>query len=175
MSRAIPFAWAAGTSLLVLAGAVFEVDIENALWILSPAVHAWIAGVVLATIILLAKRASSGKQRLVHTASATLVITAWAGALIFASDLSTNVRFGLLRPYYEAKLRDVHAGVGEDRGQREGPLVAFYWLRGVADNWVGLIHDPSNTLRLPDAKAAFGGDMVSLVRLDDHGFLCTFT
>lgn len=175
MSRAIPVAWAAGTALLVIAGTVFDVDIEDALWILSPVVHAWIAGIALATIVLLAKRACSGKQRLVHAASATLVVTAWAGALIFASDLSTNVRFGLLRPYYEARLRDVHAGVGDDRVQRDGSLVAFYCLRGVTDNWMGLIHDPSGNLRLPDARGAFSGDMIHLVRLDEHWFLCSFT
>jgi hypothetical protein len=83
-----------------------------------------------------------------------------------------DVRFFLLRPYYESQLAKVQAGASIAEVKKDGNLVAFYWYRGILDRWVGLIYDPTESLSLPRSIQIFGGLVYKIHHLDKDWYLC---
>ena len=69
--------------------------------------------------------------------------------------------------------------------------IAFYWQRGVIDNWVGLVYDPTGKVikankfksdwsnwgdaSLAEVKGLFGGDLRRAKRMSKNWYLCWFT
>jgi hypothetical protein len=172
-----PYIWAAICSLLLLACALFAVDIDERLFIFSPLIP--LACYLLAVILLVmfVGRAVCTPHRLSVVLSSATVLCFGAITLIYGSVLGTRGRFLLLRPYYERRLALVQAGSipASDSVRTEGRCVAFVWYRGVVDNWVGLVYDPEDTLDRDYSSGMFGGDLVGVHRISRGWFLCRFT
>ena len=93
----------------------------------------------------------------------------------------------LLRASHYEELQEKATRTGElarDEGVIEdGPPVryAFYWQRGVLDNWVGVVYDPSGELlkavEQKDGEMAvlFGGTLYRCEHMRGHWYLCWFT
>jgi hypothetical protein len=163
---------------------VYSRDLEEALWFLYDPLligFVWFLGVV---IFILAAIRIRKQQR---AAIACLVVFVF-GALAFMCEdyLTTNVRFRLSQSHYEKRLQAVLTSEvtakADDLAGVEGTIskrVAFYWIRGVTDNWVGLVFDPTDSLAEPGLSRGqaqyFGGHLVSVRHLNGHWYLCTFT
>ncbi len=118
----------------------------------------------------------------------------------FGFGLGENLRFALLRSHYEKRLavvlearKEGRAITGNDFQTDKGPPVriAFYWMRGVTDNWAGLVHDPTRMLkdfddrpdrsREDDSRTAdvvrdwFGGTLYRARHMSGDWYLCWFT
>ena len=136
-----------------------------------------------------------------------------AGALGFAvcfgflrlnPHFTSGVRFALQRASYEEKVRIILQAKAEGRDVEklnisdfayldDGPpvRVSFFWFRGVTDNWVGLVFDPTdevmkanqfkrdwsnwNDPNLQGIKRLFDGDLYYAEHLSGHWYLCGFT
>lgn len=171
--------WAAGVIMLT----VFLYDIEEKIRFLYDilAMLTWFGGLVILALCL--KRSFRDRSALVGCA---IVGISGAAALNYSDFLSVDVRFRLTQSHYETRLREILASdhiagsddvVGiEGTGERR---VAFIWIRGVTDNWVGLIHDPSDSLLDETLSSGqsdyFGGRLVSARHLNGHWYLCDFT
>ena len=126
---------------------------------------------------------------------------ALAGLVVFFTcgySSREQVRFWIVRSHYENRLKEVQAilangGKPADCQVDQGPpvRVAFYWQRGVIDNWVGLVYDPTAEVmkangfkrdwsnwgdpRLKTVKGLFGGDLLRAKRVGKDWYLCWFT
>ena len=114
------------------------------------------------------------------------------------------MRFALHRASYEEKVRIILQAKAEGHDVEklkisglahvdDGPpvRVAFFWFRGVTDNWVGLVFDPTgdvmkvNQLRAEKLKwndprfqginMMFGGELYHAEHLSGPWYLCGFT
>jgi hypothetical protein len=177
MPRRHPYIWAAICSLLLLASALFAVDIDERLFIFSALIP--LACYLLAVILLVmfAYRAVCSPHRLRFLLSSAIVLCVGAITLIYGSVLGTRGRFLLLRPYYEHRLALLKTGstLASDSVRTEGRCVAFVWYRGVIDNWVGLVYDPEDNLDRNYSPGMFGGELVGVNRISRGWFLCLFT
>ena len=160
-------------STIVFTTAIFLVDIFSILWILIFVILTVLLVIVL--IFMLQMLEMALKQRKVMYWQALFVtIFSVSIALIYRIQLATDVRFFLLRPYYESQLAQVRAGVDIADVKIERQLVAFYWYRGIVDRWVGLIYDPTESLSLPQSIQIFGGLVYKIHHLNGGWFLCYF-
>lgn len=172
-------AWAVGITMLT----VFLSDIEERIWFLYDilAILTSLGGLVILALCL--KRSFRDRRALVGGA---IVGISGAAAFYYSDFLSIDVRFRVSQPYYEMRLREIlesdHFVAADDVAGIEGTgesRVAFIWNRGVTDNWVGLIHDPSDSLldeTLSSGQADyFGGRLVFARHLNGHWYLCGFT
>jgi len=163
---------------------IYSKDLEESLWFLyDPLLIGFVWFVGVAIFVLAAIRIR--KQH--RTAIACLVVIVF-GSLAFVCEdyLAVNVRFRISQTHYEKRLQSVlssdSAAKADDVAGVEGTTskrVAFYWIRGVTDNWVGLVFDPTDSLAEPRSSQRqaqyFGEDLVSARHLNGHWYLCTFT
>jgi len=103
--------------------------------------------------------------------------------------------FQIRKSHYEHLLSDaMNSGeVAAKNGyiDRSPPVrYAFYWVRGVTDNWVGVVYDPTGRVMLvnqangwdglsdprwKDVVYLFGGTLYKSEKLGNHWYLCYFT
>lgn len=103
--------------------------------------------------------------------------------------------FQLRKERYEALLREAMRTGHIPRGEGqidEGPPIryAFYWQRGVTDNWAGVVYDPTGVVervneipsmnelharKWSDAVRLFGGDMFRCQHIQGAWYICWFT
>ncbi len=172
-------AWAVWIILLT----VFLSDIEEKIWFLYDflAMLTWLGGLVILALCL--KRLFRDRSALVGCA---IVGISGAAAFYYSDFLSVDIRFRISQPHYEKRLREIlasdHFVAGADVAGiegAEGKRVAFIWSRGGTDNWIGLIHDPSDSLLDETLNSGqsdyFGGRLVSARHLNGHWYLCSFT
>ena len=115
-----------------------------------------------------------------------IVVVGAALIIIFGDRLAIDARFAMARADYETELERIREGQPashpdfaymEETGA--GLRVAFYWKRGIVDNWSGIVFDPSDSLA--DAslssgqRSYFGGDLIYSRHLSGHWYLCGFT
>ncbi len=171
-----------GLGLLTMV--VYSKDLEELFWLLYDPLligFVWIAGVAIFVLAAIRIR----KQ---HRAAITCLFVIVFGSLAIACEdyLAVNVRFRISQSHFEERLQSVlasdSAAKADDVAGVEGTTskrVAFYWFRGVTDNWVGLVFDPTDSLAEPRFSRGqaqyFGGDLVSARHLNGHWYLCTFT
>jgi hypothetical protein len=106
-------------------------------------------------------------------------------ALFFTSGfrLGRLALFQIRKPRYEKLLAEATStrSVPRDAGHyEEGPpeRFAFYWQRGIIDNWAGVVHDPTGeimNLGRDDIRLLFGGVIYKCEPLGDGWYLCWFT
>jgi hypothetical protein len=134
------------------------------------------------------------------TGRAAAMAVAIVGLFLYGSHLARQVRFHVLKSGYQAIVQEAEGGLTEAQRielRRSGFLVdngtpvrvAFPWI-GIADNWCGVVFDPtdelsrfcggagqhaSGFLRDPDLRRLFGGDMVRCERLENGWYFCWFT
>lgn len=168
----------------LLAMVVYARDLEEALWFLYDPLligFVWFVGVVI--FILAAIRIRKQRRAAI---SCLLVFVFGSLAFVCEDYLTANVRFRISQSHYEKRLETVLTSDGVERADDvagvEGTAskrVAFYWIRGVTDNWVGLVFDPTDSLAEPALSRGqtqyFGGDLVSVRHLNGHWYLCAFT
>ncbi len=126
------------------------------------------------------------------------------GFLRLNPNFTRDVRFALHRASYEEKVRIILQAKAEGRDVEklnisdfayldDGPpvRVSFFWFRGVTDNWVGLVFDPTGEVmkanqfksdwsnwhdpNLQGIKRLFDGDLYHAEHLSGHWYLCGFT
>jgi hypothetical protein len=167
---------------------IFERDVFEAtgvflyMFIFPPVRWGFIAvGVILALVSF--RQVMSGRENR-SSAAAALFLSVTGLVLMFAGRelLSQDVRFLLSKAHYERRLTEVIAGEGTGGADvaeiEHGPpdRVAFYWKRGVTDNWVGLVYDPTGEAGNPGTGAdLFGGLMTRSRHLTGFWYLCWFT
>ena len=158
-----------------------------------------IAGMALVAFAAIAttRRQAYGKTSLL------MAVIGLVAYFTFGFPVGERIRFAWLRPKYEARLKEILATLETDAGASargfpdcvldEGPpiRVAFFWHRGVVDNWVGLVHDPTGGVlkanefkrdwsnwsdpKLRPVKQMFGGDMYRARNVGKNWYLCWFT
>ena len=128
----------------------FYADLGELLWVGATAVKLFFFVIGLALFF----RASADVYKARRVASVPLVLLG-AGLITFllvGADIGQRIRFTLVRVHYERRVAEIlAAGPASFEKQTrdceidEGPPVriAFYWQRGVIDNWVGLVYDPT--------------------------------
>jgi hypothetical protein len=185
--------------LIALGWTLFEKDLWEEPWDIILIPVRWGlngCGVILA-LIALRHTMPDGENR--PSAVTALFLTAAGLVLMFAGCqfLSQDVRFRLSKEHYERRLAEVLAGKVTSRadvaGIEFGPpdRVAFYWKRGVTDNWVGLVYDPTGEVlqarefrrdwsnwtdpKLEKVRDLFGGSMCGARHLTGPWFICWFT
>jgi hypothetical protein len=136
-------------------------------------------------------------RRSPRPAKLALLIAACGITLFFLGGFSLGriVLFQFRKPHYEHLLQKAQSGtlISQSDGVIDPgppPRFAFYWDRGVIDNWVGCVYDPTDLLReattgfgpsnLHDPNMAhivrlFGGDLYRCQHLQGHWYLCWFT
>ncbi len=170
--------------IAALLGTVFEKDLWNWMFLLGPAVK-WgliATGAIMALVFL---RNSLPDRENRRSARAALAIAVSGLVLLvgFCDYLSQDVRFLLSRARYEQRLAEVLSGRGADDGElariergSSTQKVAFCWIGGVTDNWVGLVYDPTGEVSNADkARDLFGGQMTHSRHLTGPWYLCWFT
>lgn len=101
-------------------------------------------------------------------------------------QMGRRVWFEIRRNHYERLLAEATARgtVPLETGHTDdGPprRFAFYWIRGIIDNWSGVVFDPSgdvmNVNNNPQAaeRWLFGGEMYRCESLGSDWYLCWFT
>jgi hypothetical protein len=157
----------------------------------------WLAMLMMALLSSKELRATALKCALVIALTAAFVLTK-------GPQIGEQVRFRLVSGNYEKQLAAILRARAEARPIEkkefpdlaeieEGPVprVAFYWQRGMIDNWVGLIYDPTGEVmkanafkadwsnweapELQKVKRLFGGSLFSARHLTGHWYLCSFT
>ena len=161
-------------AVIFFGAAIFIVDLLNIFWILVWVQLAILLGVATIFIFYLLLMAIK-KRKIIYLQAISIVISSGLIASIYIVPLSTDVRFFLLQPYYESQLAKVQTGQSVAEIQREGNLVAFYWYRGVRDNWVGLVYDPTASLSLPKSRTIFNGLVYKIRHLNGCWFICYFS
>lgn len=165
---------ASSLAVIFFGVAIFIVDLLNIFWILvffQIAILLAVAIIFSSQMLLMAIK----KCKIIYLQAIAIVISSGLIASIYIVPLSTDVRFFLLRPYYESQLAKVQSGENVVEIKKEKNLVAFYWYRGVVDNWVGLVYDPTKSLSLPQSQNIFGGIVYKIHHLDGGWFICYFS
>lgn len=178
--RSIAFVWA------VLLGALFlfASPLAEALWVLYSLIH-W--GIAAAGVAILIAAIVGGVRR--KPGAAVPILICLIGLSLFFTEGFRWGRVGLFTlrtSHYEELLAEARrsGSVGSGVGvQDEGPPVryAFYWQRGILDNWSGVVYDPSGELmKVNDSTnhglhLLFGGTLYKCERLRGHWYLCWFT
>jgi hypothetical protein len=180
--------------LFLLLFFVFTTPIADAMWFAFPLLYWGVVAVGGGLVIALLFRAK--KERRVPVLS--LVMACLGLVLFFTSgfQLGRKAYFQIRKGHYEALLeKAVRTGeVPTQEGEfDEGPppRYAFYWQRGITDNWAAVVHDPTGlVLRVnevrPDlqdlhdpkwseAVSLFGGDLHHCEHLGGDWYLCWFT
>ncbi|NNC89351.1 MAG: hypothetical protein HKN82_12900 [Akkermansiaceae bacterium] len=181
--------WAVLLALLF----VFATPLAELLWILYPVLHwgAVVAGVLVfgAGAVVVIRHRWSG--------IGIMAITALGLSFFFTAgfELGRDALFQLRKPRYERLLADaIRDGdvPGAEGYIDAGPPVryAFYWQRGVIDNWVAVVYDPTGLVmsvnqaegwhdlhdpRWSEAVRLFGGDLYKCEKLEGHWYICWFT
>jgi hypothetical protein len=173
---------------------VFTPLLAEKLWVLYLLPY-W--GMVAAGVVLLIVALVRAKRQF-RAVVPTLVMVGLGLALFFTSGfrLGRQGYFQLRKGHYEALLEEVvrtgemppHSGELD-----EGPPLryAFYWQRGVTDNWVAVVHDPTGLVirvnevrpdlenlhdpKWSEAVALFGGHLYRCEHLEGDWYLCWFT
>lgn len=179
--------------------ATFSPDLAEALWL--GALFVQLAFIATGVVILVASFIALLKSR--ARAAAVPVLVSLLSLVLyftFAASIGERLRFAMVRAHYEQRVAEILAassGISpvqiQDGEIDPGPplRIAFYWERGVTDNWVGLVYDPTgevmqankfrpdwsnwNDQSLAKVKRLFGGDLLRARRLTDNWYLCRFT
>ena len=177
---------------------VFERDLWELMFFFAWPVR-WGLIAMGAIIALVGLRSSMPDREYRRSARVALAIALSGLALVlgFREYLSQDVRFLLTRAHYERQREEVLSGkranstdvAGIERGATV--QVAFYWMRGVTDNWVGLVYDPSGEVlqarefrrdwsnwsdpELEKVRSLFGGAMYNARHLTGSWYICWFT
>jgi len=190
----LTIAWAIGLLLYF----TFYLKLEETLWILVSIIG--LALVVSGASLGIASMIIIKRSR--YLALLVISIISLGLTAFFTVGFSTgeHVRFVLLKSYYEREMRrivaETHKVESIHRSDCQidlGPpiRVAFYWYRGVTDNWIGLVYDPTGAVMnannfKPDwpnwqdtdllpIKKLFGGDMMGAKKMANSWYLCWFT
>jgi hypothetical protein len=182
--------------------AAFFSPLGEYLWLLSGLIPLLLAAASIGCILFAIANWAS-QRRLVFLVGA-LMFAALSIFLKLNPNFTRDVRFALHRASYEEKVRIILQTKAEGRDIDklkisdlayidDGPpvRVSFFWFRGVTDNWVGLVFDPSgdvmkvNQLRAEKRKwddpkfqgisMLFGGELYHAEHLSGHWYLCGFT
>lgn len=122
------------------------------------------------------------------------------GGLVIVSSVSGYIvswtAFMAKRPAYEAVIASLERGEAPPQSQdlrymAEGdPLRVAFLGDGIADNWSGVVYDPTDQVRAargwkrgkpghytapPQVREWFGGDLVACSHLAGHFYRCGFT
>ncbi len=185
--------------IIALLCTVFEMDLWELIFFFALPVR-WCL-VATGVIIALVALRSSLPDRNNRRSALTALVMAFSGVVLllgFRDFLSLDIRFLLSRAKYERRLADVLSGNGEATdgdvaGVERGPpdRVAFYWKRGVTDNWVGLVYDPTGEVskagefrrdwsnwhdpNLAKVRDLFGGAIFDSRHLTGPWYICWFT
>ena len=110
-----------------------------------------------------------------------------AGYFTIGFDLGRHVLFQIRKPHYEKLLAEANqtGTVVKNQGFSDTTSPgkhAFFWQRGVVDNWAGVIHDPSGTLgkikdpsRNGNLSLIFGGTYYDCQYMGEGWYICWFT
>ena len=122
-----------------------------------------------------------------YIAASLLCLTGLAGYYTIGFDLGRHVLFQLRKSHYEQLLAKANetGQVERDAGvtdlQAPGNH-AFYWQRGILDNWVAVIFDPSHELAKINTEtqpanlwSIFGGTYYRCQSMGDGWYICWFT
>jgi hypothetical protein len=172
---------------------VFSAPLVDKLWLLYLAIH-W--GVALAGGTLLVFAVVRAFREL-RPALPTLLITTLGLCLFFTSGfrLGRLAYFQIKKPHYEHLLAEAQDSGAVPNGEGyidsgQPARYAFFWVRGVVDNWVGVVYDPTGVVmnvnqasgwddlrdpRWAEAVNLFGGTLYKTERLEGHWYLCWFT
>jgi hypothetical protein len=150
---------------------------------------------IVATAVTLAMLARATTRR-----GAALLAVGLLGLFLYGAQTARLVRFWVLKPGYQAVIREVEQGLRDEdpiRARRTAfriddgmPLrVAFPW-DGIIDNWYGVVYDPTDELsrfcgdagrnsggflKDPTLRQLFGGTMTYCERLSQGWYFCWFT
>jgi len=127
---------------------------------------------------------AKGRQNI---AALVLCIAGLAGYYSIGFDVGRHVLFELRRPHYEQLLANanrtgkVDARDGHVDAQSPGKF-AFYWQRGIMDNWVAVIHDSTHkiaginaTPKPTELIPIFGGEYYHCQDMGGGWYICWFT
>ena len=169
--------------IVAVLGTVFEMDMYRRMSLLAAPV--WWGLIAMGAIMALAALRNSMPDRDgCRSARVALAITVSGLVLLvsFREYLSEDFRFLLSRAHYERRVAEVLSGKGagdkEVAGIERGAStkVAFYWIRGVTDNWAGLVYDPAGEVGNVDSGGGlFGGQLTHSRHLTGPWYLCWFT
>ena len=169
---------------------VFATPLTELLFMLYFPVHwgVFFVGCVIATFAL-----ATIKRH--HRRSGVVLAICLTGFTLFFSvgfDWGRYLLFQIRKPAYEEQLSQAKelGHVPRDLGYTEnGPprLHAFYWQRGVVDNWSGVVYDPSGKIsQINDANGwdeihshnlseLFGGTYYRCQNVGGGWYICWFT
>ena len=169
---------------------VFATPISEGLWLLDIPIR-WgilLAGCVIA-ILALANRRVTLQRGMVVTA---IVLIGCALYFSVGFDSGRYLLFQIRKPGYEKQLAEAKELGQVPRGQghtEDGPpkLYAFYWYRGVVDNWAGVVYDPSgrigkineadgwDEIHAQELSRLFGGTFYRCQDVGGGWYICWFT
>jgi len=178
--------WFAALCLLF----VFATPLSESLDILYLPLHwsVFLAGVLLATCA-----ASTMPRNRTRGAAALLLCVTGCGLFFSVGfDWGRFLLFQIRKPGYEQRLSQAESlgRVPGDLGRTEtGPpkLHAFYWQRGVVDNWSAVVYDPSGRIaQINNARGwdeihahalsrLFGGTYYRCQAVGGGWYICWFT
>jgi hypothetical protein len=187
-------AWLIGGLLL----ATFYPDLAEVLWLGADFIQ--LAFIVSGGLIFIFSCLAIRRDRGKAAVTAALMLGGMIIYFTVGQTVGEHIRFGLVRSRYETRVAEILSGAPKtlQAGLRDcqidgGPPVriAFPWQRGVTDNWVGLVYDPSgvvmkanqfrrdwsnwNDQELASVKRLFGGDLYRTKKLAKNWYLCWFT
>ena len=186
-------------AVLALLWVILRTPLAGLLWVLASVIFAVTTLVFFGLSIANLRKPSRNSF-----AIATLGCVAGCLLFTFSRPLVNKAKFAVERALYEKKLALVlqaksagipleQLGIYDLAEVDDGPpvRVAFYWSRGVVDNWVGLVYDPTGDVMKANAfksnwtnwhdpnlqpiKMLFDGDLFRAQHLSGHWYLCSFT
>jgi len=169
---------------------VFATPLTESLYILYLPLHwaVFLAGCVIATCA----GTTFSRNRLRGAVALLLCVTGCVLFFTVGFDWGRYLLFQIRRPGYEQRLSQAEAlgRVPGELGRTDtGPpkVHAFYWQRGVVDNWSGVIYDPSGTIAQINAARGwdeihahalsrlFGGTYYRCQDVGGGWYICWFT
>jgi ABC-type transport system involved in multi-copper enzyme maturation permease subunit len=169
---------------------IFATPLTESLFILYLPVHwgIFLAGCVIATIAF----ATRSRNRLRSVSALCLCAVGFVLFFTVGFDCGRYVLFQIRKSVYEQQLTQAKqlGHVPHELGRTEsGPpdLYAFYWSRGVTDNWSGVVYDPSgqvakindahgwDAIHAHDLSNLFGGTYYRCQKVGGGWYICWFT
>lgn len=190
-----PFGIAAAWFVALLLLFVFDAPLSDALLFLP---FRWCFIAVPCGLMLWALQAWAFSKPRNHNQLIAMTVTCAVGLTLYFTigfQFGRRVLFEIRQPHYEAMLASAMVTgeiPGGDGHVESGPpqRFAFYWQRGVTDNWVGAVYDPTgdiarinhindwsdrNDPEVDGLVELFGGTFYSCESVGGGWYLCWFT
>ena len=177
---------------LMLGVFIFSPPLNEAFFMLFPFASWALVGV---GVVLLSCAAVLFVRKRRGTIAMAACLIGLIGYYTVGFDLGRHVLFQIRRPHYEALLQHAKQTGSLPKGSGHVDLsspakFAFYWQRGVVDNWAGVVFDPTGDIAriniatnfdelynpaVSDLVGIFGGTYYHWQDMGDGWYICWFT